>query len=220
MVWSINVVLQLSQASQTILFLQIITKIIFIFSKREIYMTLWRNMCSFFLWLPENCNLSPFDKLNKNVSNAFIYCRLGWPGWQWLPVASGLMVTTSNTSTHTTQTLRHLCSLPDLVIRAPTALHAMSLRLSVTICPSALWEAEDGKRLPVSSCPTVTGCTSHRLVSGVQLLRMKLVRSLLIAILHLSSQVNRVTAEAKRKIVQIPGDLVLGGLFPMHEQVD
>lgn len=26
-------------------------------------------------------------------------------------------------------------------------------------------------------------------------------------------------AESKRKIVQIPGDLVLGGLFPMHEQV-
>ena len=28
-----------------------------------------------------------------------------------------------------------------------------------------------------------------------------------------------VKAENKRKIVQIPGDLVLGGLFPMHEQV-
>ena len=26
-------------------------------------------------------------------------------------------------------------------------------------------------------------------------------------------------AETQRKIVQIPGDLVLGGLFPMHEQV-
>ena len=25
--------------------------------------------------------------------------------------------------------------------------------------------------------------------------------------------------DKKRKIVQIPGDLVLGGLFPMHEQV-
>ena len=29
----------------------------------------------------------------------------------------------------------------------------------------------------------------------------------------------RARAEVKRKIVQIPGDLVLGGLFPMHEQV-
>ena len=28
-----------------------------------------------------------------------------------------------------------------------------------------------------------------------------------------------VKGESKRKIVQIPGDLVLGGLFPMHEQV-
>jgi len=30
--------------------------------------------------------------------------------------------------------------------------------------------------------------------------------------------INLVRAEVLRKIVQIPGDLVLGGLFPMHEQ--
>ena len=41
---------------------------------------------------------------------------------------------------------------------------------------------------------------------------------LLLAIINLAGQV-LVRAEVKRKIVQIPGDLVLGGLFPMHEQV-
>ena len=42
--------------------------------------------------------------------------------------------------------------------------------------------------------------------------------ALLLAIINLSRH-GLVQAEVKRKIVQIPGDLVLGGLFPMHEQV-
>ena len=40
---------------------------------------------------------------------------------------------------------------------------------------------------------------------------------LVLAIINLARHL--VQAEVKRKIVQIPGDLVLGGLFPMHEQV-
>ena len=32
-------------------------------------------------------------------------------------------------------------------------------------------------------------------------------------------QYSPVEGEDKRKIVHVPGDLLLGGLFPMHEQV-
>ena len=42
---------------------------------------------------------------------------------------------------------------------------------------------------------------------------------LVLAVINLSRH-DLVQAEVKRKIVQIPGDLVLGGLFPMHEQVN
>ena len=47
---------------------------------------------------------------------------------------------------------------------------------------------------------------------------MKLLPALLLAVINLARH-GLVQAEVKRKIVQIPGDLVLGGLFPMHEQV-
>ena len=42
--------------------------------------------------------------------------------------------------------------------------------------------------------------------------------ALILTIINLSRH-HLVQAEVKREIVQIPGDLVLGGLFPMHEQV-
>ena len=47
---------------------------------------------------------------------------------------------------------------------------------------------------------------------------MKLQTLLALALINLARR-GLVQAEVKRKIVQIPGDLVLGGLFPMHEQV-
>ena len=47
---------------------------------------------------------------------------------------------------------------------------------------------------------------------------MKFCPALVLAVTSLSTQL-LARAEVKRKIVQIPGDLVLGGLFPMHEQV-
>ena len=46
---------------------------------------------------------------------------------------------------------------------------------------------------------------------------MMILRVVLLVMLITSLPITK--AETQRKIVQIPGDLVLGGLFPMHEQV-